>query len=127
MDEEATVRRFASVAKAKPGDRVAVLSPVFAAPAVSEVVHERATQRLRDATGLVPVEFPTTRQLGASADTRGADVTAAFTDPTIRAVLATIGGDDQVTVDPHIDADVVAANPKPFLGYRGNTNLCNFL
>jgi len=121
-----TVRTFASVAKAKAGDRVAILSPAFAAPAVSEVVHEQAMRRLSDVTGLVPVEFPTTRQLGASADTRGADVTAAFTDPTIRAVLATIGGDDQVTVDPHIDADVVA-NPKPFLGYRGNTNLRNFL
>lgn len=122
-----TVRRFASVAKAKPGDRVAILSPAFAAPAVSEVVHERAMQRLMDATGLVPVEFPTTRQLGASAEARGADVTAAFADPTIRAVLATIGGDDQVTVVPHVDADVVAANPKPFLGYSDNTNLHNFL
>ena len=122
-----TLRTFASVAKAKPGDRVAILSPAFAAPAVSEVVHEQAMRRLRDATGLVPVEFPTTRQLGASAESRGADVTAAFADPTIRAVLATIGGDDQVTVIPHIDADVVAANPKPFLGYSDNTNLHNFL
>jgi muramoyltetrapeptide carboxypeptidase LdcA involved in peptidoglycan recycling len=122
-----TVRRFTSVAKARPGDRVAILSPAFAAPAVSEVVHEQAMQRLRDATGLVPVEFPTTRQLGASAEARGADVTAAFADPTIRAVLATIGGDDQVTVVPHIDADIVAANPKPFLGYSDNTNLHNFL
>ena len=127
FNEGMTVRRFASVAKAKSGDRVAILSPAFAAPAVSEVVHEQAMQRLRDATGLLPVEFPTTRQLGASAEARGADVTAAFADPTIRAVLATIGGDDQVTVIPHIDADVISANPKPFLGYSDNTNLHNFL
>lgn len=93
------------------------MSPAFAAPAVSDVVHEQAMQRPREATGLVPVEFPTTRQLGVSAEARGADVTAAFADPTIRAVLATIGGDDQVTVVPHIVADIVAANPKPFLGY----------
>lgn len=84
-------------------------------------------RRLTEATGLVPVEYPTTRQLGASAKARAADVTAAFADPSIRAVLATIGGDDQVTVIPHIDAAVVAANPKPFLGYSDNTNLYNFL
>jgi muramoyltetrapeptide carboxypeptidase LdcA involved in peptidoglycan recycling len=74
-----------------------------------------------------PVEFPTTRQLGASAEARGADVTAAFADPTIRAVLSTIGGDDQITVIPHLDADVLIQNPKPFLGYSDNTNLHNLL
>lgn len=84
-------------------------------------------RRLTEATGLIPVEYPTTRQLGASAKARAADVTAAFADPSIRAVLATIGGDDQVTVIPHIDAAVVASNPKPFLGYSDNTNLHNFL
>ncbi|MGA0568552.1 S66 family peptidase [Rathayibacter sp. KR2-224] len=122
-----TPRPFSRLPKAEPGDRVAILSPAFAAPAVSEAVHEQAMRRLTEATGLVPVEYPTTRQLGASAEARAADVTAAFGDPTIKAVLATIGGDDQITVVPHIDADVLAANPKPFLGYSDNTNLHNLL
>ena len=120
-------RKFASAPKAEVGDRVAVLSPAFAAPAVSEAIHEQAMRRLTEATGLMPVEYPTTRQLGASAQARAADITAAFADPTIRAVLATIGGDDQVTVIPHIDTGVLAANPKPFLGYSDNTNLHNLL
>lgn len=84
-------------------------------------------RRLTQATGLIPVEYPTTRQLNASAEARAADVTAAFADPSIRAVLATIGGDDQVTVISHVDADVLASNPKPFLGYSDNTNLHNLL
>jgi muramoyltetrapeptide carboxypeptidase LdcA involved in peptidoglycan recycling len=83
--------------------------------------------RLTETNGLVPVEFPTTRQLGATAQARAADITAAFADPSIRAVLATVGGNDQITVIRHIDADVVGANPKPFLGYSDNTNLHNFL
>ena len=106
---------------------MAVLSPAFAAPAVSEAIHEQAMRRLTEATGLIPVEFPTTRQLDAPPEARAADVTAAFADPGIRAVLATIGGDDQITVTPHIDVDVVASNPKPFLGYSDNTNLHNLL
>ena len=44
----------------------------------------------------------------------------------MRAVLATIGGNDQITVMKHIDAAVIAANPKPFLGYSDNMKLNNF-
>ncbi|QIK62700.1 LD-carboxypeptidase [Leucobacter viscericola] len=120
-------QQFASLPKASPGDRVAILSPAFAAPAVSEAVHEQAMTRLREATGLIPVEYPTTRQLGASAEARAADFTAAFADTSIKAVLATIGGDDQITVIPHLDTRVLAENPKPFLGYSDNTNLHNLL
>lgn len=113
--------------KARPGDRVAVLSPSFAAPGVAPAVHEQAMRRLTELTGLVPVEYPTTRQLGASAQARAHDLNEAFADPQIRAVLATIGGEDQITVIPHLDADAVRADPKPFLGYSDNTNLLNWL
>lgn len=98
--------------KAQPGDKVAVLSPSFAAPAVAPAVHEQALERLRAFTGLVPVEFPTTRRLGATARDRADDLNAAFADPQIRAVLATIGGEDQITVVPHLDASLIADDPK---------------
>lgn len=91
------------------GDRVAVVSPSFAAPGAFPHVHEVAMRRLRKELGLVPVEYPTTRQLGAPAADRARDLMAAFADPTIRAVLATIGGDDQLTVLPHLDPDVFRA------------------
>ncbi|PPF68763.1 LD-carboxypeptidase [Clavibacter michiganensis] len=116
-----------AVPKAEAGDRVAVLSPASAAPGMAPEVHEQAMRRLQEATGLVPVEYPTTRRVGASAEDRAADITAAFADDSIRAVLATIGGDDQVTVIPHIDIEELARNPKPFLGYSDNTNLHNLL
>jgi muramoyltetrapeptide carboxypeptidase LdcA involved in peptidoglycan recycling len=127
FDGWVSVRGGTPVPKAEPGDRVAVLSPAFAAPAVSAAVHDQAMRRLTEATGLIPVEYPTTRELGASAEARAADVVAAFADPGIRAVLATIGGDDQVTVVPYLDAEVIASDPKPFLGYSDNTNLHSYL
>src|SRR5205823_3152466 len=113
--------------KAQPGDRVAILSPSFAAPGVASAVHEQAMRRLTEVTGLVPVEYPTTRRVGASPRDRAADVNAAFADPEIRAVLATIGGEDQITVVPHLDPGLVRADPKPFLGYSDNTNLLSWL
>lgn len=116
-----------SPAKAREGDRIAVLSPSFAAPAVAPALHEQALERLAEVTGLVPVEYPTTRKLEASAQERAADLNSAFADPEIRAIIATIGGEDQITVVPHLDADAVRADPKPFLGYSDNTNLLNWL
>lgn len=113
--------------KARPGDRVAVVSPAFAAPAVAAAVHEQAMARLTDVTGLIPVEYPTTRRLDATAADRAADLNAAFADPDIRAVLATIGGSDQITVIPYLDPALIRADPKPFLGTSDNTNLHNWL
>ena len=120
-------QRAAAGPKASPGDRVAVLSPSFAAPGIAPAIHEQAMRRLTEITGLVPVEYPTTRQLHASARDRAADINAAFADPEIRAVLATIGGKDQITVIPHLDSDLVRADPKPFLGTSDNTDLLNWL
>lgn len=112
--------------KPRPGARVAVVSPSFAGPAHYPAVHELAMRRLRDEIGVEPVEYPTTRA-DASPTERAADLVAAFTDPSIGAVLATVGGDDQLTVLPHLDADAIRANPKPFFGYSDNTNLLNWL
>src|SRR3954451_19650884 len=111
----------------QPGDRVAVVSPSFAAPGAFPAVHEVAMRRLHEEIGLVPVEYPTTRRVGASPRERAEDLMAAFADPGIRAVLATIGGDDQLTVLPHLDPDVVRADPKPFAGFSDNTNVLNWL
>jgi muramoyltetrapeptide carboxypeptidase LdcA involved in peptidoglycan recycling len=110
----------------RPGDRVAVLSPSWAAPAVFPAVHERALERLRSELDVVPVEFATTR-VASTARERAADINAAFADPSIRAVLATIGGDDQITVLKHLDPTLATKDPKPFIGYSDNTNLLNWL
>lgn len=106
---------------------MAVLSASFAAPAVAPDVHEQALRRLAELTGLVPVEFPTTRKLGASPRERAADFNAALADHEIRAVIATISGTDQITLVPHLDAALLRADPKPFLGYSDNTNILNWM
>lgn len=51
----------------------------------------------------------------------------AFEDDSITAVMATIGGDDQITVLRHLDPARMLAHPKRFLGYSDNTNLSNWL
>ena len=113
--------------KIAPGDRVAVVSPGVAAPGRWPEVHEIAMRTLRTEIGVEPVEYPTTRQLGASSQARAADLMAAFADPQIKAVLATVGGDDQITVLPFLDPEVAVANPKAFAGFSDCTNVLNWL
>ncbi len=110
----------------RPGDRVAVLSPAWAAPEHFPAHHEQAMQRLRELLDVEPVEFPTTRRQGSPKE-RAADLDAAFADESIRAILATIGGEDQITVLRHLDPSLPRRDPKRFLGYSDNTNVLNWL
>ncbi|MEV0805091.1 S66 peptidase family protein [Micromonospora sp. NPDC050200] len=114
-------------AKPRPGDRVAVVSPSAGLPALFPHVYELGLRRLREEFGLEPVEYPTTRMTDADPRERARDLTAAFADPTVTAVLATVGGDDLITVTPHLDDAVLRANPKPYFGYSDNTNILNHL
>ncbi|MEV0918867.1 S66 peptidase family protein [Streptomyces sp. NPDC049967] len=114
-------------AKPRPGDRVAVVSPASGLPGILPLPYELGLRRLREEFGLEPVEYPSTRKMGSTPQERAADLHAAFCDPTVKAVIASIGGDDQITVLPHLDRELLRANPKPFFGYSDNTNLLVFL
>ncbi|TQF01949.1 LD-carboxypeptidase [Kitasatospora acidiphila] len=113
--------------KPKPGDSVAVVSPSRGLPGDVPLPYELGLRRLQEDFGLRTVEYPTTRTMGASAQARASDINAAFADPQIKAVIASVGGSDQITVLRHLDRDLIRANPKPFFGYSDNTNLVLFL
>ncbi|MFG3342909.1 S66 peptidase family protein [Glycomyces sp. NPDC048151] len=113
--------------KPAPGDRVAIVSPSSGLPAALPLPYELGLRRLTESFGLVPVEYPATRRMGAAPADRAADLHAAFADPTVKAVVSSIGGDDQITVLPHLDRDLIAANPKPFFGFSDCTNLLAYL
>jgi muramoyltetrapeptide carboxypeptidase LdcA involved in peptidoglycan recycling len=121
------MRSFVNPAKPKPGDAVAVISPSSGLPEIFPLPYELGLRRLVEDFDLTPVEYPTTRKTGTTPAERAADIHAAFSDDRIKAVIASIGGDDQLKVLRHLDADLLRANPKPFFGLSDNTNLLNYL
>ncbi|WP_310725617.1 LD-carboxypeptidase [Streptomyces sp. N2A] len=114
-------------AKPQPGDTVAVVSPSSGLAGILPLPFELGLRRLREDFGLHVVEYPTTRKMNSTPQERAADVHAAFADPEVKAVITSIGGDDQITLLPHLDRDLLCANPKPFFGYSDNTNLLVYL
>lgn len=109
------------------GDKVAILSPSFAAPGKWPHVYDLGLKRLTEIFGLIPIEYPTTKNIGASKEARTKDLIAAFTDNEIKAVISTLGGDDQVTYIKDLPSEPFFKNPKPFFGYSDNTHFMNFL
>lgn len=116
---------------ASPGDRVAVIAPSSGGAAHARDVLSLGLDRLSGRFDLDPVVYPTARQSDAylrdHPEARAADIHAAFRDPEISAVFATIGGDDQLRVLNHIDPDVIRDNPTRFFGMSDNTNLALYL
>ena len=56
---------------------------------------------------------------------RADDLMQAFADPSIKAIISMIGGDDSLRILPYIDLDVIRSNPKIFMGYS-DTNVTHF-
>ncbi|GHD27879.1 S66 family peptidase [Streptomyces galbus] len=113
--------------KPAPGDRIAVISPSAGLPGLFPRPYELGLERLRTVYGLEPVEYPATRTMGATPRERAEDIHAAFADPDVTAVMASIGGDDQITVLPYLDRELIRSRPKPFFGMSDNTNLLAYL
>ncbi len=111
----------------RPGDRVAIVSTSWGGPAVFPHRYEAGKRYLADTFGLKPIEMPHALHdadwLDRNPQARADDIHQAFSDPSIKAIIASIGGDDAIRLIPHIDLDVIAKNPKIFLGYSDPTVL----
>lgn len=118
---------FSPLPKLQRGDKVAILSPSFVAPAYFPHVYELGLTRLRDVFGLEPIAFPSTANKDATHKEKAADLIEAFERPDIKAVIATIGGDDQIEWVKTLPQRPFQENPKPFFGYSDNTHLANHL
>jgi len=122
---------FVRPARLRAGDTVAVLSPSWGGPAAFPHIFDAGLAVLRDTFGLRIREYPTTRaapaDLARDPAARADDLCAAFADPEVRAIVASIGGEDSVRLLPHLDPEVLRENPKILMGYSDTTTLLAYL
>jgi muramoyltetrapeptide carboxypeptidase LdcA involved in peptidoglycan recycling len=118
-------------ARLQPGDTVAILSPSWGGPGVFPHTYEAGLTVLRERFGLRIREYPTTRaspeDLARDPRARARDLHQAFLDEEVKAVIASIGGEDSVRVLPHLDAEVFARNPKVLMGFSDTTTLLTYV
>ncbi len=111
--------------KLKPGDKVATVSLSWGGPSVFPQRYQAGVQQLQKEFGLQVVEMPNTLKdatwLARNPKARADDLMQAFADPTIKGIIATIGGDDSIRLRRYIDYDVIRNNPKIFMGYSDTT------
>jgi muramoyltetrapeptide carboxypeptidase LdcA involved in peptidoglycan recycling len=121
------MKEMVKLKKLKKGDKVAILSPSFAAPGRWPHVYELGLKRLREVFELEPIEFPTTKKIGASKEERSKDLIDAFENNEVKGVIASLGGNDQVTYIKNLPTKPFVKNSKPYFGFSDNTHVMNFL
>ncbi|WP_320129506.1 LD-carboxypeptidase [uncultured Sphaerochaeta sp.] len=81
--------------------------------------------RLEHQFGLHVIEMENTLKgseyLYAHPEKRARDLMQAFENPDVKGVFSCIGGDESIRMLPYIDFEVLAHNPKIFLGYSDST------
>jgi muramoyltetrapeptide carboxypeptidase len=111
----------------RSGDRVALVAP---ASAFSRDEFDAGVAELRR-LGFDPVFddaiFARRHYLAGDADTRAADFTRAWRDPSVAALLAVRGGYGSVQILPLLERDLLTSTAKPFIGYSDNTSVLAWL
>ena len=111
--------------KLQPGDTVAAITLSWGGPGTYPHRYEAGKQQLQNEFGLNVVETPHALRddtwLHNNPKARAEDLMNAFADPSIKAIISTIGGDDSIRILPYLDLEVIRLNPKIFMGYSDTT------
>lgn len=113
--------------KLKVGDKVATVSLSWGGAGDKEILwrYYQGKERLEKVFGLEVVEMPNTLKgsefVYANPRERAKDLMHAFSDSSVKAIVACIGGNDSIRMLPYIDFDVIRSNPKIFTGYSDST------
>ena len=111
--------------KLQPGDIVAAISLSWGGPGTFPHRYEAGKGQLQKEFDLKVIETPHALRddawLHKNPKARAEDLMDAFTDPSIKAIISTIGGDDSIRILPYLDLDVIRSNPKIFMGFSDTT------
>ncbi len=112
--------------KLQKGDTIAIVSPSWGGPSIFPHIYESGIKVLKD-FGLKIIEFPSARKdadfLDKNPEFRAKDINDAFADNEVKAIFASIGGDDSVRILPFLDSENILKNPKIIMGYSDTSTL----
>jgi muramoyltetrapeptide carboxypeptidase LdcA involved in peptidoglycan recycling len=111
--------------KLRRGDKVAAISLSWGGPGAYPHRYQAGKDQFVREFDIAVVETTHALRdpdwLARHPEARASDLMEAFADPAIRGIISTIGGNESIRLLPYIRPDVIAANPKVFLGYSDTT------
>jgi len=115
--------------KLNPGDKIATVSLSWGCAGNPDIRwrYNLGVSRLKSEFGLETVAM-THSLMGEDyirehPAERAEDLMTAFADPSIKGIIANIGGDDSIRLLPYIDFDMIRNHPKVFIGYSDIANV----
>ncbi len=112
--------------KLQPGDMVGIVSPSWGGAGAFPHRTQQGLAQLEALgyrTRLAKHALHHEGYVSSSPAQRAADIHELFADPQVRAVIASIGGNHSCHLLPLLDFDLIARNPKIFMGYSDITVL----
>jgi muramoyltetrapeptide carboxypeptidase LdcA involved in peptidoglycan recycling len=109
------------------GDKVALVSLSWGGAGDADLLwrYKQGKERLEQVFGLEVVEMEHTlagtEYIYKHPEKRAEDLMKAFSDSSIKGIIACIGGIESIRMLPYIDFDVINKNPKVFMGYSDTT------
>jgi muramoyltetrapeptide carboxypeptidase LdcA involved in peptidoglycan recycling len=111
--------------KLKPGDKVAAISLSWGGPGAYPHRYEAGKKQFSEEFGVEVVEtrhaLKDPAWLAKHPEARASDLMEAFSDRSISGIISTTGGDESIRLLPYVRSEVIASNPKVFLGYSDTT------
>lgn len=111
--------------KLAPGDKVATISLSWGGAGELPWRYQYGKRQLEDIFGLEVVEtknaLKSSKWIYENPKARADDLMEAFADPTIKAIISNIGGEDSIRILRYIDLSILKNNPKIFLGFSDST------
>jgi muramoyltetrapeptide carboxypeptidase LdcA involved in peptidoglycan recycling len=112
----------------RPGDTIGVFTPSLPAPVLFREKYQHGIcvlERLgfRVVEGEVTMSRTTQGYRSGSPEARARELMALIVDPTVKGLIATMGGFNSSSLIPYLDFDAIRAHPKVLCGYSDITSL----
>lgn len=121
---------FIKPKKLEKGDTIAIVSPSTGLPSIFPHIYESWLEILKT-LDLNIKEYPSARKdikyLYEHPEFRAKDINDAFADSEIKAIIASIWGDDSVRILPYLDIEIIKKNPKIIMGYSDTSTMTTYL
>ncbi|MBO9594472.1 MAG: LD-carboxypeptidase [Niabella sp.] len=109
----------------KSGDTVATISLSWGGAGELPHRYAKGKERLEHIFNLKVIETPHALKPAAwiykHPEERARDLMDAFANPSVKAIISNIGGEDSIRILNYVDVAVVQRNPKIFLGFSDST------